>query len=117
MPPAAAHAQLGKSTLFEPAEPLFCFFRGFSPIAVGDDSGVNIQIPAEVHQFQYIVKIDKRLPRRKTDTGNTGNCHLPNDLFCPAKLHFIITWNVTYSHTMGASDIAAGRISEGYFSH
>ena len=108
MPPAETHAQLGKAALFEQVEPLSGRFRGFCPIAVGNDSGIYIEFAAEIDQFQEIVKIDKRLACGKTYAAYAGRSHVPDDLLGLGKLHFRIIGNIACRHAMGASDITAG---------
>lgn len=117
MPPTVAQSQLRKPALFKPAKQMFRLFRGPCPETVADDPCVNILFPANAHQFEEIVIIDKWLPGGETHSGNTGDGHLPDDFLGLGKPHFFNGTSFLGCHAMGTSDIAGGCVSERYISH
>ncbi len=108
MPPAVTQAQLTQTALFEQFESLPGQFSGGRPETVGHDPGIDALLAAEVHQFQKVIKIEKRLPRSKTDASYSGRSHIPDDFLGLGQFHFLMVKEGVGGNAVGAPDVTAG---------
>jgi len=81
---------------------------GFGPVAVGNDSGIDVAFLADPNQLADIIQKQKRLAGCKTDSSNIAAGHFMDNVFGPVKVHSFGCRRCIRSHTMAAPSIALG---------